>query len=391
MKMFKKPIFIIYLVIITMIALGCWDNKDVNDKSFVSAIGIDKGEEEPIEISLQILRPNFIKAYQMGATDECPFIISSTTGDTIFEAVREQLKTINRKPFYAHLKLIIIGEEMAKRGISDILDFFLRNHETKITPKILIVKDHKAKDLIGVRSEIDNIPAVRLEGILENNTAQATTREVNLIDVVQELSAVHGSVVIPTMIAEDKENLKNSKDLKIEGSAVLHKDQLIGYLDTGQTRGYLFIKNEVDGGIINIDNPKEKDRKVAIEILHAKGSMGVSIEGEDLILKIKVKLRGALAEEHGSADLANEEILDELEKRVEKSIEETIKNVLEIGQKTYKRDFFGFGNKVYGKYPHYWKEVKDQWDEEFSKLPVHISIDVDVDSTGTFSKPITTQ
>jgi spore germination protein KC len=389
MKKFLKIIIISVLIIIT--SSGCWDNMDINDRAFTSAIALDKGKDGQIDVTLQILRPNIIKANQEGGTSESSIWTSTTQGETIFEAIRDQLKIIHRKPFYTHLRLIMIGEELAKEGIKDVLDFFLRDHEVRITPKIIVTKGLKAKDVINADSKLMNIPALHLEGILENNIAEAKTVEVNLIDVVHELTAAHGASVIATIIAPNKEKLENIQDFKIEGSAVLIKDKLIGYLNILQTRGYLFIKDEVDGGIIVTDNPKEKDKKVSIEIIRASGNMDVNIEGEDLILSVEVEIKGALAEQQGSADLANEEMLNELESAVEKEIEGNIKNVLEVAQKTYKSDFFGFGNKIYGKYPYYWDEIKGNWNEEFSKLPIEISIKAKLERTGTISQPMTIQ
>jgi len=389
MKKFLKLIIVCFIIII--ISSGCWDNMDINDRAFTSAIALDKGKDGQIDITLQVLRPNIIKANQEGGTSESSIWTSTTQGETIFEAIRDQLKIIHRKPFYTHLRLIIIGEELAKEGIKDALDFFLRDHEVRITPKIIVVKGLKAMDVINADSKLENIPALHIEGILENNIAEAKTVEVNLIDVVHELTAAHGASVIATIIAPNKEKLESIQDFKIEGSAVFIKDKLAGYLNILQTRGYLFIKDEVDGGVIVIDNPKEKGKKASIEIIGASGNMDVNIEGEDLILSVEVEIKGSLAEQQGSEDLANEEMLSELESAVENEIEGNIKNVLEVAQKTYKSDFFGFGNKIYGKYPYYWDEIKDNWNEEFSKLPIEISIKAKLERTGTISQPMTIQ
>lgn len=389
MKKFLKLIIVCFIIII--ISSGCWDNMDINDRAFTSAIALDKGKDGQIDITLQVLRPNIIKANQEGGTSESSIWTSTTQGETIFEAIRDQLKIIHRKPFYTHLRLIIIGEELAKEGIKDALDFFLRDHEVRVTPKIIVTKGLKAKDVIDAGSKLENIPALHIEGILENNIAEAKTVEINLIDVVHELTAAHGASVIAAIIAPNKEKLENIQDFKIEGSAVLIKDKLTGYLNILQTRGYLFIKDEVDGGIIVIDNPKEKGKKVSIEIIRASGNMDVKIIGEELILSVEVEIKGSLAEQQGSEDLANEEMLSELESAVENEIEGNIKNVLEVAQKTYKSDFFGFGNKIYGKYPYYWDEIKDNWNEEFSKLPIEISIKAKLERTGTITQPMTIQ
>src|SRR5690554_5832235 len=162
-RIYLWVIFLLFLLSIS----GCWDNMDINERSFTSAIGLDKGEDSGVEISLQVIRPNIIRANQEGGTSESAMWVSSTKGDTVFDAIREQLKTIHRKPFYSHLRVIIIGEELAKEGIRDVLDFFVRDHEVRITPKIIIAKGIKAKEIVSANSKLESIPALHLEGVLE--------------------------------------------------------------------------------------------------------------------------------------------------------------------------------------------------------------------------------
>ncbi|WP_438825873.1 Ger(x)C family spore germination C-terminal domain-containing protein [Neobacillus drentensis] len=44
----------------------------------------------------------------------------------------------------------------------------------------------------------------------------------------------------------------------MNGAAVFKKDKLIGWMDETETRGILWLRNEIEGGVISIKVPKEK-------------------------------------------------------------------------------------------------------------------------------------
>lgn len=381
----------VFILLMLIILPGCWDNMDINDRSFASAIGLDRREDGKVAVSLQVVRPNIIRASQEGGGTESAMWVSTTTGETVFDAIREQLKTIHRKPFYTHMRILFIGEDLAREGIGDVLDFFIRDHEVRVTPKVIITKGIKAEEIISADSKLENIPALHLEGVLENNVSEAKTRDVSIIDVIHDLSSAHGGCVIASILPPENPEEMLIKNLKMEGAAVFKKDRMVGYLGPFQTRGYLFLKDEVEGGIITIQNPLEKGKKLAMEIISAKGKMDVDMHGGEVLLKAEAEIQCGLGEQQGSADLANDEMLIEIEEQVEKEIERNIRGIMDVAQKQIQTDFIGFGNILYMKYPRYWEEIKDQWDDEFTKLSLDITIKAAVDRTGIIAKPIEIQ
>ena len=93
----------------------------------VTAIGIDKNENKEIEVSLQFVNPT-CRAYSgakgsSGSGEEKHYIVKTSNGETVFEAIRNCSNTIDRKVFYSNVKVIIIGEKLAKEGISQSLDY----------------------------------------------------------------------------------------------------------------------------------------------------------------------------------------------------------------------------------------------------------------------------
>lgn len=387
-KYWKKLLALFYLSLFLIVMTGCWDNLDITDRAFVSAVGLDKGKNGQVEVTLQIIKPNVIKENRQGGSGESALWSFTTTGETVFDAIREQLKAVNRKPLYSHIRLIIIGEDLAREGVRDILDFFIRDQEIKITPKLLVTRNVKAKEIVNATSLLEVIPALHLEGILENNAFEGETRDVEFIKVLQELTAPHASGVIGSIAASNKAQITQINDLEIEGAGILKKDRLVGFLDKKQIRGYLWIKDEIKGGVMVIENPIEKGKKITIEIKTSTGKIDAEIENGELILKTQVKMLGSINEYQGSKYIESDKLTRLIEKAVEREIESNVKEVIKVSQKEFKTDFIGFGNKVFQHYNNYWEEINGNWDKVFSQLPVEISVDVTIRRTGIIEKPI---
>lgn len=366
---------------------ACWDNMDLTEKAFVTAVGIDKISENKIGLTLQIVKPTIIKAGEQGSSEKEEAVwVFSNTGDTIFEAAKNQMTTANRKPFYNHAELMVIGEEFARSGIKEALDFWERNHEPRMNANIIIAKGMTAKEILMAKSELEDIPSMHITDILENNEALAKIKKVTIIDVLKQLIQPGLNPVIGVIEVAKKEKIKKIKNFRVEGSAIFKKDKLIGWLNSIETRGLLFIQDEVKSGVINVPNPLDKNKKVAIEIARSSGKIDAKVKDGELVFLIQVKVVGNIADQQGNGDLTTQEILKKLEEEAEKVIEKEIWDVVKIAQKKYKSDFIGFSGVVYRKYLDYWKQVQDNWEDVFSNTPVEINVKVNIKRTGIIGK-----
>jgi spore germination protein KC len=74
----------------------------------VSAIGIDRDPNtDEIIFTSQIVNPSALKPEGGGA--QPPVKIITSKGDTVYKAIRNVNQEFDRKNFYAHNKVIVIG------------------------------------------------------------------------------------------------------------------------------------------------------------------------------------------------------------------------------------------------------------------------------------------
>ena len=115
------------LVMISLFAAGCWDAKDVNQRSFVMGVAFDLSDtDEKIMMTIEIpILTSF--ASQSQSPQDAKSLLASTTGTSVAQmAARFETRTW-RELFFGHTQCIIVSEDLARESILPIIDFFDRN------------------------------------------------------------------------------------------------------------------------------------------------------------------------------------------------------------------------------------------------------------------------
>lgn len=179
--------------------------------------------------------------------------------------------TANHKVLLSHVQIIVIGEELAKEGIMDPLDFFERDHGFNLRADILVAKGITAKQILNGESELEKIPAVHLISIMKNEKDVANIKRIMLTDLLKEIGSSGKDPAIGVIETMRKKEKLLIEDMKVERAAVFKKDKLVGWLTPLETRGLLFVEDKVQSGIINISNPLDRSKKIGIEITRSVG------------------------------------------------------------------------------------------------------------------------
>lgn len=135
---------------------GCWNSREIETLGFVMAVGIDKAQEEgKVQLTLLVAKPFALGGGEKGTPQESPVWIFSSTGDTVFDAIRNGNSQSPRRLFFAHNRWIVFGEDFAIEGILPALDLWSRDGETRRTTQVAVAKGAKASDMLQTRFELE--------------------------------------------------------------------------------------------------------------------------------------------------------------------------------------------------------------------------------------------
>jgi spore germination protein KC len=363
---------------------GCWNRIEVNDIAIVTAIGLDLVDDDMIRLTLQVAIPTKLGptgGSNGGGKERSTFIISEE-GVTVSEAYRNLQMKLSRRVFFSQSRVLLIGEALARKGISNIIDFYTRFHQPRMNSFIMFTK--------GEASEvIKNIP--KLESISAEETKELAKISVGLKVYVRDfLNMLLTDGFEPyapqyklTSLEVDSKN-ESGKIQTINGAAVFKKDKLIGWMDESETRGILWLRNEIEGGVISIKVPNEEGGgNISFDIIKSKTKILPHLEHGQMKLNVNVTSEMIAIENTSKLDLFNPKVIKKIQKIIEKEIKDRIQLVINKAQKDFQSDIFGFGQAVYREYPKAWNTYhKKNWNQEFSQVDVTINSKVFVRRIG---------
>lgn len=379
---------ILFLIVCIVFLTGCWDKQEIEQRAFVYGVGIDhagnnSASNPEIELTAQSIVPENIATTGGGGGSGPAFSNLSQTGTTLIDISREMIKETSRRPDVTHLNVVLFSEELARepKMFEQLMDVFLRERDMRRVIKVAIV-DGKARELLTVLPENEKVPSQYINKLLEERGNLAILDLVRVGDVQEKLLARES---FP--IAQLK--MENSKEISYEGVAVYHghKEQVVGSLKDDEAKGLSFFSGKRSTGTINVEVDR---KKAAVEILKIKSKLSLKKEGSNnLKFLVRVDVNGLIAEQFGTENVMNEDVLREFETAANKKVEEIMRKTLDKLQNDLQADPLGVGVYLHHYHPDLWESLKDDWDygeNYFSKSTFDINVDVTIETPGTINR-----
>jgi spore germination protein KC len=375
---------VILVIICLSLLTGCWDRIELKELGIVLGIAIDKDPEtEEYILSSQMLRPSSLDAQSSSSAP--PFEKVVTTGKTIHEAIRKANLEFDRRAFFAHNKVILIHEDVAKEGMLPVLDSFKRGKQVRGFVYINIAKGSQARNILeSSTSGIETQPSIHLKNMVENTKIQFTAAKIDLLNFYKQ--SLSGEIDPVAGVFEFEENNVSKKHVKLSGGAVFNKDKLVGFLNEKETRGFLLGKGDVDSGALAVTSPIDEEKFESVEVKTAKAKITPKLKGNKISFDIRFTGEGIIVEQQPTGTFkTNSEQLDhmnKLEEKVKQVIEDEINLAIEKAQKHLQSDIFGFGRALNKEYPKTWEKVKQDWNEQYPDVPYTVNVSFTLNTTG---------
>jgi spore germination protein KC len=356
------------------------------------AAAFDKKEGNRIELSVQIFIPRSQKGgggSGMGGGEGGgggggkATLVRSAEGMNIADAVARLQGKVPRKISWGHCKVYIFGEELAKAGVSEEVDFFHRQPEIR-TRAYMYVSKEKASKVLEVLPPLERDSGEVIRELSKLRLGMETT----IFDMKQMLRGEGRAAVLPMVDILNPRN--GEKELEtapyLFGTAVFKKDKMIGMITQSATRGVMWLRNEFRTTTVTVKE-KEMNGFFSVNQIRATTKLIPKMEQGKWKMHVKVRAEGDMVQNGTVLNPMTPEILDNMEKAVKDDIKNQIELALGTAQKKMKADIFGFAKEFHRKYPKQWNKVKDQWDDFFPKVEVTIDVEANIRSLGASTIP----
>jgi spore germination protein KC len=374
-----------------MLLAGCWNRRELNDLAIAMGIGIDK-QGDQYRVSVQIVNPQEITS-KKGGGDNSPVTIFEETGRTMFECFRRMTTSAPRKVYMSHLRVLVISEEVARDGIKNILDFFARDHELRTDFYVVIARDAKAKQVMGILQPIEKVPANYMFKMLQTSErVWAPTTGVFMDDLMADLMSRGKAATLTgirilgdTRSGSSVENLKATETgafIKYSNIGVFREDKLVGWLSEEESKAYNYVTGKVKSTIGVIPCPDGKGL-LNFEVIRSETKMKGKLENGKPEIELKLRIETSIGEVACKIDLTKVETLSLLEQQAEETVKNFIMKAIKKTQSLYRVDIYGFGEALHRDAPQAWEKLQEIWPTEFPEVPVNLQVEVQIRRTGT--------
>lgn len=368
-----KAILLCILAFMPVLLASCWNYREVNEMAIVIGAAVDKGKTKNYMLTVEVLDVGG------GAETQVNTKVLSIEGETVFDAVRRLISVEGKRGYWGHTQVLIVSEEIARTDISEVINFFRQDAETRADLYVIVAKGCSAKEILNAGIPLGDAISDSLAKSLENSIFLSESPETRLYTLIQALKSDKTAPVLPAV------TLMNTDDKNMPvfcGTAVFKKSRLIDYLDVEETKAMLFLKNEIEGGILVT---RTDSARISHEILGNNTKTGIKSGKERILFDISVKTRTAIDEVTGSVEFSNPDVLDEIKKLSESQLKGRLLDVIDRARQL-RADIFGFGQKLYENNPEKWNEISGNYDSEFANIQVNLSVEIEIANTSIIYK-----
>jgi Ger(x)C family germination protein len=371
------------LLVAAVLVTGCWDRTEVNDIAIVLASGIDK-EKDGYRVSILVPLPGNMGGATGGgggSGGNRPYTIDSETGRTVREAYTKLQSRLSRRLFSGHRKVLLIGEEAAKDGLTEIMDIAGRVAENRLTSYIAVSKG-KAYELLNAAPKLERFSTEALRELLKSDAAIS----IQVKDVALELSGEGQDTLLPYVEAVKTEgNNKPNEELQISGYVYTSGGKMVGIAKGDAASGIRWLKKSFKP---YLETVSVGESFASVTIRRGKSSIKPYLVDGSIHYKIKAQGEGTIIEASDSREYEETQNVELLERQLEKKITNDISVVGDIIRKK-RSDIPGLGALLGRTYPSRWREEwGPDWSDAIGRIQLHVQVDVNVNRTGMFSKNV---
>ncbi len=352
---------------------GCWNYRSLSEIAITAGMAIDM---DPESGEFVVVCEVMDLSGDMKSGGPKTSLIESK-GKTVFDALRNAKKRLEKKLYFGNMSLVVVSEELVKKGhVAHMLDWFLRDAELRETVYMVVSQDKTAAELLDSKGINTSIVSFELSNILRDD--QSVTSSTVSSMLYQAFNMLHAEGLHMTLPAFHVVTNNDEPVAEANGIAVFKEDQFVGYLTPEESKYFLFITNEVQGGILPVSRKGGWKDDTSLEISENKTKNSYKIEDGKLRVTVSTETNAFLAEIEEKFDSLDPEKITSLEAAAGAALKNRMEDVIKKVQTEYRSDIFGFGDMIHKKNHKLWAQISGNWDEIFPSLEISVNAKVNI-------------
>ncbi|MDN5364297.1 MAG: spore germination protein [Eubacteriales bacterium] len=406
-----RKVLALFMVLLLCLPLtGCWDSEELEELAFVIALGIDKSDvPNLVKLTAMIAIPAKIAGGagggggggEGGGKQEENVSVVTINCASLFAGLNLMNSFVSRKLNLQYMKAIVVGEEMAREGISKNLGAMMRYHQVRRTTMVIVARPSAEEFINKLKPKLGTSPSKYLEDAMLMFETSALLPKVFYHNFLQQYQsygdepyALLGTVVKRKKKATAEDRLmaetrsespgiaaatsrKGGIDISLVGAAVFRGDRLAGYLSGDETRVFNLLRGDLRQAFFALEDPLSPGKMVVVDVRQGSPPrVKVDLSGEQPRVKVQLSLEGDLVGHQSQVNYVdNFNNRARLERAVAAMLEKRSANLIRRAQEEFGTDIFGFGRRGAQYQFLTWQDwVNYHWKDRFPAAEVKVEV-----------------
>ncbi|WP_062107033.1 Ger(x)C family spore germination protein [Bacillus niameyensis] len=396
--------FVFYCIFPLFILSGCWDQEEIEERAYVVVLGLDKSEDNLIDVTFQIANPQRATSQEADVQNEPPSDIVTITASDVLDAKELANTIVSREMNFDHLRTMIIEEELAKTELfPHILGSAIVDPEIRRDVNLIVSKEKARKFIDKNKPKLETRPHKYYSFMVRRwiETAYSPQADINryFLRISDELFL---SVLATTEKNEHGPHpnvgyqvgevpQKGGDPVQMVGSAVFKNGKMIGTLSGRETRIALFLRPKAVTYIQTdtFPDPLDDNSHVTVRIIRNEDAkVKVNAKKDPVEIKVSVPVNLQVFSNPSlnnyTANKKNQELLKE---SIKKRMEENAMKLVKKTQEEFKGEPFLW---YLAARREFWtiQEFEDfAWEKKYLNADVQIDFDMEIESFGEMIEP----
>ncbi len=307
------------------------------------------------------------------AGEESPARMYENPGPSVGVALGELILTpLGREAILSHTESVLIGQDLAKTGLRECLDYVERFSETRLDTDILIVRDGSARDLLAGLSGDETSSADVLSGLGKNISRLGEGYFFTCREIASSL-AENGCALIQCVRGVKEEKLFDARgelDLESAGFAVARDGVVTDFLSDEETLGAMLLLGKYRSG--NLDLPLgDQTVTVSMDLVGTDIAPRFDRDGALTALDITFDFRANVINLSGPVEITDSSVRRTCEEELTKIMTGAATAAVEKSR-ALGTDFLDLEGAVERRAPIKFRDMGADWQDVFLTLPVRI-------------------
>ncbi|MDI4645716.1 Ger(x)C family spore germination protein [Cohnella hashimotonis] len=367
---------ILALAIMVVVLTACWDQRSIQETSYVTSLGIDYDEKEELYSIYGTLITMSDVAKTEGASGKAfPSYIGHGKGESPQLALKALYRSTQLRPSLDHLMTIVVKENALTR-IPDILDSFNRSRTVRYN--ISMAATTEPLDELLASDTFFNSPMYTfLYTRRVRGPAVPAVQMMNLQAFIRQFYEKSHTTLLPVLKLDRsswKQGGKSKKYIYFDGAHAIVGQKQHEELGEPLVQGVKWFHSDQKGAFLEVRD--DEGKFVAIfAVTTGKGRLTYNRHsGKDGAFKAVVSVKAYIYELHDKA------VEVQLEAWAENGIREKLQQSLATGR-ARRIDLIGLEDELYRHHLAAWKKLK-KTGIEVTSLPIDVVVDVKVTNSG---------